>query len=196
MCWYLCSNHSSAFTAPQRAGNYSKRLLEVHSSRGAAWLMLHPLKELPQSSIALHFSDVEQQEASRQIPPASCGPCSNDRQAQPPCWWVWSAGRCQILNFFPNLIFVVARRYQYPEVCIPSVAYPDTQVALGVLSHQQKAPESDLSTNKNIINHLQTLPAFKESAGEKGTELLCLQKTKPQPNPEYFWLFLHKRAIK
>lgn len=78
-----------------------KGFLEVQSSQGAAWLMLHPLKELPQSSTALHFSEVEQQEGTWQIPPASCGPGSNHSQAQPPCWWLWPAGCCRILSFPP-----------------------------------------------------------------------------------------------
>lgn len=177
MCWYLCSNQSSAFTVPQRTGNYSKRLLEVQSSQGAAWLMLHPLKELPQSSTALHFSDVEQQEGSRQITP---GPGSSDSQAQPPCCWVWSVGCCRILNF-PPFDFCSCQEVSIPRGLHPLHGRSWHFTGLGALSHQQKAAESDLSTNTNIMNQLQTLPSFKESAGEKGMEFCAYQKMQKKP---------------
>lgn len=142
MCWYLCSKQSSALTVPPRAGNDSKRLLEAQSSRGAAWLMLHPLKKLPQSSCTSFFR---------------CG-TARGIQADPSCLpWPrqqWQPGSAPCDGFAlqdavefsisPLLICAVARGYQCPEVCIPFVACPDTALALGALSQQQNAPESNL----------------------------------------------------
>lgn len=71
------------------------------------------------------------------------GPGSNDSQLSLPAGGFGLQDTAEF-SILAHLVFVFARRNQYLEVSIPSVAYPDTPLALGALGHQQKAPESDL----------------------------------------------------
>lgn len=139
MCWYRCSKQPSAFTVPQGLVTIPKGFWKCRALREKCdWCFT--LSKSCHRALFLFISQMwnSKRDSSRSLLPPVAQAAVTARLSLPADGF--GLQNAVKFSIYPHLIFVVARRYQYPEVCIPSVAYPETPLALGALRHQQNAP--------------------------------------------------------